>query len=382
MSHNIPQSENLFLLVGTNPLPNYVAAKLLLKPGGHIYLFHTDETATVADRLIAALQAEKGRVTKIEVKEAQGEEIFNKIAEHVKGKQDVGLNYTGGTKTMAVHAYRAVEEYCQGAVFSYLDARTLSMVVDQGDQPSRLFPVGLQVQPTVETLLVLHGYTLKRPPATDVFGTEIAQTLARINCKNFRSWCDDNLRNGPDTPIRKKGLDDLSLPNFIDWQGARFLKDLATQWNREVIEVAKWLDGKWLEHYTLWSLQQIAKDCQIHETAMSITPKERNFEFDVVAMRGYQLFAISCTTETKRSLTKQKLFEVFVRARQMGGDEARIGLVCCAPKAEDNPDSNPTAIQKEIEESWDAAGKVRVFGAEHLPNLPDHLRDWFNSQPS
>jgi hypothetical protein len=149
-------------------------------------------------------------------------------------------------------------------------------------------------------------------------------------------------------------------------------------------EVAKWLDGKWLEHYTLWALQQIASECQMHQAWMNIEAikkndnKDRSFELDVVAMRGYQLFAISCTTGYKKSPLKSKLFEAYVRARQMGGDEARVGLVSCAPK--DNPDSNPSSIQSEIEEAWDAQGKVRVFGAEHLPDLPTYLKDWFDSQ--
>jgi hypothetical protein len=32
------KSDHLFLLVGTNPLPNFVAATLMLKPQGQLYL--------------------------------------------------------------------------------------------------------------------------------------------------------------------------------------------------------------------------------------------------------------------------------------------------------------------------------------------------------
>jgi hypothetical protein len=144
-------------------------------------------------------------------------------------------------------------------------------------------------------------------------------------------------------------------------------------------KLARWLDGIWLEHYTLWAVRQIASECYVHQAGLSFRPKERDFEFDVAAMRGYQLFALSCTTESRKGLLKGKLFEAYVRARQMGGDEARVGLVCCAAK--ENPDSNPSAVQREIEESWDAKGKVRVFGVEDLPDLPVHLKTWFDSQP-
>ncbi|MCX7681312.1 MAG: hypothetical protein N2508_05010 [Anaerolineae bacterium] len=381
-NRQMPKSEHLFLLVGTNPLPNYVAGKLLLKPDGYIYLVHTDETAQIAERLIAVLRVTADRVTMIEVKEAQGDDIFEKVEKYARDKQDVGLHYTGGTKAMAVHAYRAVERHCPEAVFSYLDARTLSIVVDLKQQTSQSFPVSFEVQPTVDNLLELHGHTLKKRPLDEPFKPNVAQALANSDCAKWRRWCDQNLRSGSDTPIREEEdyLAGIALPSLIDWQGAQTLKDLATQWGKKVKEVAEWLDGKWLEHYTLWSLQQVASSCSIHEAAMSVITKERKFEFDVVAMRGYQLFAISCSTEARKGKLKLKLFEAYVRARQMGGDEARVGLVCCAPK--NNPDSNPAAIQREIEESWDAAGRVRVFGVQHLSKLSCYLQDWFDSQPS
>lgn len=373
------QSEHLFLLVGTNPLPNYVAAKLLRKPDGHVYLVHTDETAPIADRLIAALSL--GNATKIPVKEAEGDDIFAQVARYARDKQGVGLNYTGGTKTMAVHAYRAVEQTCPEAAFSYLDAGALSMIVER-QNTYRKIPVSFAVQPDIRTLLELHGYTLKREPIREPFQPNVCRELAKI-CTQLREWCDNNLRSGPGTNFRKKQeLKSAALPPFENanryWQGCQTLSDLAAQWEKEVGYLAEWLDGKWLEHYTLWALQQIESDCQIHQPGMSFEPKERDFEFDVAAMRGYQLFALSCSTESKKGVLKLKLFEAYVRARQMGGDEARIGLVCCAPQ--DNPDSNPARIQSEMEESWDAQGKVRVFGAEHLLDLPAHLRDWFNSQ--
>jgi len=39
------------LLIGENPLPNYVAAKLLLNDGGTAYLEHTADTVEQAKRL-------------------------------------------------------------------------------------------------------------------------------------------------------------------------------------------------------------------------------------------------------------------------------------------------------------------------------------------
>ncbi len=381
------QSEHLFLLIGTNPLPNYIAANLLRKPNGTIYFVHTDETIQIAQRLAQLLGLPTEKANFISVEESNIEDIFHKISNICEKfvKEPVGLNYTGGTKTMVVHAYRAIEVNCQEIVFSYLHARSLRMVVERHDQPSLEFPVSLLVPSKIQDLLALHGYTLKHDPISQPFGPKVCYELAQIPCKVWRDWCDKNLRNDKGV-LKERDLKTVKLP--VDspfakvvpyWQGCQTLGDLAKLWGMTVKNLAEWLDGKWLEHYTLWALRQIASDCQIHQCGISFEPKERDFEFDVAAMRGYQLFALSCTTSSKKGIVKSKLFEAFVRARQMGGDEARVGLVCCAPK--DNPENNPAVIQGEIEETWDAQGKVRVFGAEHLPDLQSNLRDWFKSQP-
>jgi hypothetical protein len=381
------QSEHLFLLVGTNPLPDYVAAKLLQKSNGTIYFVHTDETIEIARRLAQLLGLNNEKTNYISVDESNSDDVFYKIDNVCKkiGKEYVGLNYTGGTKTMVVHAYRAIEANCQETVFSYLHARSLRMIVEQRDQPSLEFPVSLSVLPKIQDLLALHGYSLKHDPITQPFKPDVCRELVKIGCREWREWCDKYLRNSKGLREEKE-LKTIRLPAALPsdrmdpiWQGCQTLGDLAALWGLKINKLAEWLDGRWLEHYTLWALQQIASECQIQQCGMSFEPIERDFEFDVTAMRGYQLFALSCTTGSKKSDLKSKLFEAYVRAKQMGGEEARIGLVCCAPK--DNPKNNPAVIQKEIEETWDAQGMVRVFGAEHLSDLQSHLREWFKSQP-
>lgn len=389
MSDEIPKSEHLFLLVGTNPLPNYVAARLLLKSGGHIYLVHTDETAGVADRLIAALQIATGQVTKVEVKEAEGDDIFNQVARYAREKHDVGLNYTGGTKTMAVHAYRAVEKHCLRAVFSYLDARTLSLFIETSNSQVQRISVANALQVSLSEMLALHGYSLPSPRLTPN-QPEVCQALARIHSdptafSEWRKWLEQqSLHDLPD-PAKYPRLQGVvnALRQLGNTPGD-IAKALNPRW-RNLEQCRKWLLGDWLEEYTLWAcLEARSKAPNLFgDFGIDLKPQNpegRSFQFDVALVRGYQLFAISCIASDKKEKCKEHLFEAYVRARQMGGDEARVGLVCCAPK--DNPDSNPAAIQKEIEESWDATGKVRVFGAEHLPDLPTCLQDWINSQPS
>lgn len=79
----------------------------------------------------------------------------------------------------------------------------------------------------------------------------------------------------------------------------------------------------------------------------------------------------------KKHIVKEKLFEAYVRGQQLGGDEAKIGVVCFA--SETNPKASPERIRKDIEEEWHLENKFRVFGAEQIPNLSMYLKEWLTS---
>jgi hypothetical protein len=142
MSTSIPDKykvDHLFLLIGENPLPNYVAAKTLLKEGGTVYLVHSTDTATNADCLNRMLKPVKVQLVSLGRNEANSAYIQDKIKTRVKKIIDeehpepsFGLNYTGGTKAMAVHSYRSILEASgvHNPIFSYLDARSLKMLID------------------------------------------------------------------------------------------------------------------------------------------------------------------------------------------------------------------------------------------------------------
>lgn len=59
--------DNLFLLVGENPLPNYVAALTLLEDGGKVYLVFTEHTKAQKNCLLQRLNEQKKvRIDKID----------------------------------------------------------------------------------------------------------------------------------------------------------------------------------------------------------------------------------------------------------------------------------------------------------------------------
>lgn len=150
------RADVLFLLIGRNPLPNYVAAQHLVKPDGKIYLVHTEgkhgtgETAESLRRYIGAKRCELVGVPPLEP-----DVIYRKIHNLMPANAArIGLNYTGGTKIMAIQAYRALQD--RRTVYSYLDADTLQLVFEGDHTPVDAMANNLAI--SFYELLEIHGW--------------------------------------------------------------------------------------------------------------------------------------------------------------------------------------------------------------------------------
>jgi len=393
------QSDRLFLLMGENPLPNYIAAISLLKPQGTAFLIHTERTQLQAQRLQTVLAMTKrfqsACLIDLGNKQADAYCINQEIKKYARGLQgSIGLNYTGGTKAMSVHAYRTIEQIYPKAIFSYLDSNTLEMYVDSDIQSSDRIKVSPQL--SLSEMFQLHGLVWRVPPSDRPILPKLAGEFAKLyqnpslaeawkqwrkyfraQTRDDRWWKEENeLRSLPP-------LDLSSLPSsfqvLLQNIGAspRSLSLLhACQYGfPDCTSACEWLDGIWLEHHVLAQVQSIAAIANIQECKMSFRIDEKSsqsrrwekFEFDVAFVRNYQLFALSCTTVSDRQTCKQKLFEANTRARQLGGIEARVGLVCC----NDYPDSLRSELEVETRDR-----KLAVFGRQDLCNLGQKIIKW------
>jgi hypothetical protein len=143
---------------------------------------------------------------------------------------------------------------------------------------------------------------------------------------------------------------------------------------RDSIEVARWLDGLWLEHYIFSQIESCRAQANINPNGLAINlsaknSEDREFEADVLALRGYQLFYLSCYSGSDFKTAKLKLFEAMLRAAQLGGDEAKFALVGCIDQQAD--------LRRQVEANWQKSGQVEVFGRDSLPRLSDKLKEWF-----
>ncbi len=260
-SHRV---DNLFLLVGENPLPNYVAARLLLKKGGTPYLVYTTDTEKQADRLQTILSNESmglnsAQRVPLEEYDADAYHIQKRIRDRLETIENgtIGLNYTGGTKAMAVHAYRAVfSKESPEIVFSYLDPRRLEMCIDREHQER----VSIKVQPEtlpvqLQDIFQIHGLELTNEPAREAKLPELALVLAGIfQDKRKESQWFDWYHNIFCTEARNKKKDE----SWGNWKSDSKLKLLSIYLENLPLEVIEYFkQQEWVTPNDKLSLQAV-----------------------------------------------------------------------------------------------------------------------------
>jgi len=380
------QTEVLCLLIGGNPLPDYVSAILLARPGARVYLLHTSATLEFAQRLAQALAQPRPDITctPIEISKADPQQIERRLQSLIREwgpNTSIGLNYTGGSKPMAAQAYHSLSQAYPRGTFSYLDADTLSLILAAPGMPVQQYPIGQQVRVSLATLLGLHGYAItgQRSPGLP---PALRQALVRVHsdregCNQYRAWLLTFGQGAPQLPVMEQfptlapvlqAFEALCAPAPATPENVA--RALGFK-NGQLGSCTKVLAADWLEEHAYTALQTLAPQLGLHEIGLGLQVQgsaTRNFEFDVTAVLGYQLFAVSCIASDRSQNAKDHLMETFVRARQFGGDEARAALVCCL--------ENPAEMEQEITQGWGAEDKIRVFGRSHLPDLAAHFYEW------
>ena len=270
------QTDDLLLLVGSNPLPNAVAALLLVKEQGTVHLLYSQASKPVADRLKIFLERRlQPRQARVKLLDRAVQEF---VPAHVAGvtsswwkdlspNRSVGIHYTGGTKVMSVQAYRAPRSVDAApsarpthpgpVIYSYLDPDTLSLYVERDGKGETVATRNLEeARLNVSELLTLHG-----------------GRVAPVE-----------VQNGTHQDIVRQALTDLGY-------GA--------------------------------SMAQLRTGVHV--------PTMKTAVFDALVVVGYQLFAFvsphSASREKAKQQLKKDLFRAYEQARRLGGDEARAALV-------------------------------------------------------
>lgn len=372
------QFRHLILLIGTNPLPNFVVADYFLKHNENlqkIWLVHSEAnhlqagTNIQADNLEKLLKKkwneekkhqnlkfplEKISISDVSHAEAIRRDIDSKMLEKLKNDK-VHLNYTGGTKAMSTHVYWLVKgKIKDNSSFSYLDARKFRLIDDKGEIADDLRK---EVLITFDELIKLHGFERCNNDENFEFSESLTVFEKLIDNDQLTLFYDsnggynrklfENKKGGLAEKVKeldKQKADALNalIPNdtfksvVMRMPEANRLFTPEGKFNGNIPNTkfeksVEFLDGLWLEHYTAKVLRESLKNISAPLINWKIKKPEwssnLDFELDVILLNGYHLTGISCTTSGTKGLCKSKGFEIIHRTRQIGGDEAKAILI-------------------------------------------------------
>lgn len=361
MSDQTGRPSKLVLLVGSNPLPNYVAATML-KPS-QVILLYTDATDGVAERLRQELMlldsVERVRCTPIAdpLTRAGIDEACDR---HLA---DADLHYTGGTKMMATHVHRLWSEKGGSGRASYLSDERAQLLFDHATARD------IDVAMSFDALARLHDvHAFACNPLNDEPLGEACELVARaelLERPGVAAMVNEAVGNDSkllrDHPERLEG---------VPCVGTRLAELLVrADPTREGVH-ARWSGvlrgGGWLEVIVARALGLVLSQDSRSAVGHSLKGKlagRRQFELDVAAVRGHRLYAGSCKTgNLHASKAKLDLFEVATRARQLGGDLARYALITSSPA-----DSFRTGdVKDDVAAAWNLPNPPEVFGRRDL----------------
>ncbi len=409
----------LILLIGSNPLPNYIVGNYLIKkeraekdvlpePDKTI-LVYSDDTEKFAKRISNKLGIQPEYV---DLKRDEREPAV--IVKGIQDKLDliakaglistIHLNYTGGTKPMSLYAHIAVSGWIGKdrkkdkikVILSDIDPKNHKIVLRE--KPDYPLDGDLldHVKPDMKTILDLHGMkTDEDNPGQEIscFSLEITDQFAKEAIEESIKKTKDNKR---EKAIHQELMRiDISLKGRTDEEKEKYLEKNSDKLNeimaktktffsyliedfekrKNIIQcpnlsfIKFFKEGGWLEDFVLNTLIKLKKSSNLHEIRKNVRANynQRDTELDVIAIRGYKLFLVSCTTYDGIKIVKEKAFEAIYRAEQLGGEHAKaIVISLMYNRSEKGWEKNDLEeLQKDLAQ-FDAARNCRLIGIDEL----------------
>ena len=381
---------DLILLIGTNPLPNYIVTRYMIEKDTikKIHLVYSDRNPEIQqwstseyamrlkDRITAefkGIQVDLIPLRNIDSRREICRNLRDRMALSVEDPQltEIHLNYTGGTKGMAVHVHHFLKHNFQSIKMSYLSPRIHKLRVNSDEEREISSPdLRTTVILSIDRLLELHNLQELN------FRRDIPQNL--ITPLNYLSnltenpgeilrfirWCQNFIQ--PVFPrhedgsiwninrflahIRNPHIASLIAnfnenPQYIEFlrlfhPNSSLLDQDDNLWipasdvNR-LNQTVEFIDGKWLEYYIADVIRNIIGNRVINDEIswgrdlqVRIRINPNPFKVNAFVIRGYQFFGIITTTALKPAPCKLKGFEILHRCIQLGGDESKAILIC------------------------------------------------------
>jgi len=435
MSNNV-----LVLMVGTNPLPNYIVGSYLKENYDKFVFIYSEKnedinqssTKDYANKLKKHLNLDNCTLlplSNVSNPSAIRDDLKEKFPDNI---DEVHLNYTGGTKTMAVHVYNFLKEkFNDNFNASYLDARSHKLIYDNSKKESLNLKDKIKID--IDTLLSIHLYKKNKLETHDTYNykykqkfgdnfdsisEKIENAIKDGKGKDFVKWLENPFRKifkgnnrlleqaekfrehiqklSDSNPSPIYEFNNKTLPFIWDILNAfpedKRINDGEKLWipgidinnkqfSNRIKDTVEFLDGKWLEWYVYNEIRNELLNKELEEEkhfGISLeakkenSPESPNFELDIFMINGYQLVGISITTSDKQGDCKLKGFEVIHRVRQIGGDESKAILITGLPK--DDINRSPKKLQEDLSFMTGTANdKIVVFGVDDWADIGNKI---------
>ena len=327
----------LVLLIGNNSMANYALIKYFSEKRAtrfpkvdSVMLIYSKST----EKRALSIKTFFENVKFIDVNIGQNEKNIAYIIKKVTAQLEslnldfIHLNYTGGTKSMGLGAFLAIENYkkCKEKYFSDINHQ-YKLFFKRGDEFPEDGSLSDFVNFSIQDLAKLEVFEIlnEKRENSKFFNINFYLFLIEQVLKNkkfLKSW----------EKCKNKEISDCGeclsqwkeqLKEFVDLDNLS--KD---EWK----ELNRFVNGIFLEEFVFYVLNKYKEELKITDVAWNVEiKKRRKFEVDVVATKGVDIYVFSCTTD-KYDLIKQKSFEVITRAQQFGGIAGIPILVSCVNK--------------------------------------------------
>lgn len=419
----VEKSDYLVSLVGTSPMPNLIGTFTRIKNDGKIFLVYTNATREIAEKLKRIIEEKCEETNRnIEVllnkinafddptyvdKELRREfgNIFNRFIKE-SNKEQIELNFTGGTKVMSALSYGIFCEKCRefkaNGVLTYLDGEKRQMICKStNSKHSKVYEYSKENETLpikIEDIANIHldkdkKFNCDSYEASD-FAKELYEYIKKNNedRKSIINFLEDFYLIGQKGLKGEQFKDEVnkllstSLCKINNFQNSeQIINSYSLLFNKKMTQknlykhINEKLKGFWLEEITLHILRNASYvDGVASNGKVKMEVKEKNdegsngsiLEVDILILNDHKLFVLSISTADNLELNKKKLYEVKERASSLGGSEVGIGLLTFY--------DNGKELENVIKEIWenDNNKTVRVFDWYDLPNLEEKFKSW------
>jgi len=412
----VEKADFLYLIMGTNPFPNIIAAVTRVKQDGNIICICTNETeGMVYDRYKDLIKKKLGdsiEVEKIIVDKSALMDINEKINSNLESritreKKDISveLNYTGGTKLISSAAYNCVRNFqCANGqngkisiTLSYIDAEREYMYFEKstGNGDFKNIKVPLKELDGACSLTVsdiISAYNnfdmfnkdeIKTKPEMEKLCQELGNLFVNCDEEQYDKAIDffeeiyfDYFKKNEKKPF------DIFMNDLLDRHKLPLPYKKYEDFGFQDIEKAKEYFKKsiWFEEFIITKFLELKKEGIISDVIANVEklkkPRELNnkkkpdFEVDIIAYKKYKIYAISVTTIDKPEEARDKLYEIRQRAKNLAGDEAGMCLITLCWDTKE--------LINEYRNIWDddSIKNTLIVGVNDFPDLKNKLKNW------